>query len=159
TRHFVITPRFVDCTTTFSTFCLDKTRTQAEYCIWTDQLFSSFTSVDQQTVLNDDDGTLTGFKATTVVNADAFFLAPVEAVECRSDNTSLTSPYEYLTTVVYPKCLTGGDETCLNWATDCTNPRCSGVGLYRQDLLPKSDKNVAQRIFMMGQNTGQRSNL
>jgi hypothetical protein len=158
TRHFVITPRFTDCTTRTSSFCLDKVQAQKEYCVWTEQMFDSFTSIDRQTVLNDDDGTLTGYKDTTVVNMDDFFRAPVEAIECLSDNTSATSPYQYLTTVLYPRCLTPG-QTCTNWEKDCTNSRCSGVPLYRQDLMPDSDKGVAKNILMMGQANGQRSTL
>jgi hypothetical protein len=152
-RHFVVTPLFKE-----GTLDIDKDRVQAEYCVWTEQLFDSFTSIDRQTVLNDDDGTLTGYKNTTVINLDDFFHAPVEAIECLSDDTSATSPYQYLTTVLYPECLTKG-KRCTNWERDCTNKRCSGVPVYRQDLLPKSDKNIAKSILMMGQRTGQRSTL
>jgi G8 domain len=157
-RHFVVTPLFAE-----GTLTADTGRIKDEYCNWNEGLFNSFTSIDRQTVLNDDDGTLTGFKGTTVINLDDFFHAPVEAIQCQSDNTSVTSPYQYLTTVVYPKCLTDG--SCQNWDKTCTNPSCSGVALYRQDLMPESDKDpkkkqtVAKSIRMMGQNTGQRSTL
>ncbi len=154
TRHFVITPLPIDLTND----TVMKPVKDA-YCAWGESMFSSFTDIDRQTVLNDDDGTLTGYKNTTVVNLDDFFHAPVQAIECRSDRTSTTSPYQYLTTVIYPKCLTGQGETCSKWETNCANNGCSGVPLYRQDLLPLSDKNVAKGIRMMGQDTGQRSSL
>ena len=78
---------------------------EKEYCIWSTTLFNGFAGNDRQTVLNDDDGTLTGYKKTTVINLDHFFAAPVEAIQCLSDDTSRTSPYEYVTTVVYPACV------------------------------------------------------
>lgn len=72
--------------------------------------FNGFTSIDRQTVLNDDDGSLTGLAGTIVVNNDPFFVAPVEGPECLSGTagpltfTARTSPYEYVTTAVYPGC-------------------------------------------------------
>lgn len=162
-RHFVVTPTFEE-----GTLTADKTRMVNEYCNWEEGLFSSFSSIDRQTVLNDDDGTLTGYavdenltgyRGTTVINLDEFFRAPVEAVECQSDNTSFTSPYQYFTTVLYPRCLTvEGGQRCEDWARTCTNPGCSGVVLYRQDLMP-SQGTIAPSIRMMGQDTGQRSTL
>jgi hypothetical protein len=155
-RHFVITPLFKE-----GTLDVDFDRVAQEYCRFNPSLFDGFTAIDRQTVLNDDDGTLTGFKKTTVINLDEFFAAPVDAIECRSDNTSRTSPYGYVTTVLYPKCATTG--TCLaltpEWKTDCTNEQCDGVIVFRQDEMPKADRGVARSIRMMGQNTGQRSTL
>jgi hypothetical protein len=156
-RHFVVTPLFEEGTLTG-----DKKRIKNEYCNWNEGLFNSFTSIDRQTVLNDDDGTLTGYRDTTVINLDDFFSAPVEAIQCQSDRTSATSPYGYVTTVVYPRCLKDG--TCQNWDKTCTSKSCSGVPLYRQDLMPLSDRDtkarpVARSILMMGQDTGQRSTL
>ena len=162
-RHFVVTPPFQE-----GTLTADKTRIKDEYCNWSEGLFNSFSSIDRQTVLNDDDGTLTGYtvdekvtgyKGTTVINLDDFFRAPVEAIECQSDNTSVTSPYQYFTSVVYPRCLTAeGGARCTEWDKTCTGPSCSGVTLYRQDLMP-SEGSVAKSIRMMGQDTGQRSTL
>ena len=88
---------------------------------------------------NDDDGTLTGFKQTISVNEDGFFAAPVQASQCRSNvgvdpastcksdtvtppseskqpPTARTSPYDYVTTVIYPGCamdpnIAGGGDT------------------------------------------------
>ena len=39
---------------------------------------------------------------------DPFFNAPVEAPECESFDTAKTSPYEYVSTVVYPDCAVTG---------------------------------------------------
>ena len=155
-------------------------------------------------MLNDDDGSLTGLIAnpdgpkgaereTISVNFDSYFDAPIEAVECDSDianppagfpaGTAKTSPYEYLTTAVYPACarLDGpkpprdGARMRLrlpsdpvspeplqnpNWWSDCTN----GTLLRRPALPPRTDQRGAdsaatQAIRMMGANLWQRSTL
>ena len=67
-------------------------------------MFNGFTDVDRQTELSDDDGSLTGYEKTISVNNDSFFNAPTEETECESDNTAKTSPYDYVTSVVYPAC-------------------------------------------------------
>src|SRR5262249_2610368 len=130
-RYFVILPEF-----TAGTFNTDPTRVQQRYCTYPTPtntalgLFNGFTDVDRQTVLNDDDGSLTGLLANpngasgvqrepSPVNFDPYFDAPSEALECASDvpnppmdfppGTAKTSPYEYLTTAVYPACAR------LNW--------------------------------------------
>ena len=156
TRHFVITPLFEE-----GTLKTDVTAVEKQYCKWNTGLFNGFNSIDRQTVLNDDDGSLTGYKNTTVINLDDFFLAPVDAIQCRSDDTSRTSPYEYVSTVIYPgPSARGGD-----WGQDCTNEHCYGVPLYRQDLMPEGDKDPTtgkpqpRSIRMMGQSTYQRSSL
>ena len=161
TRHFVVTPLFQA-----GTLDMDIDGVEREYCIFDKTLFNGFTSIDRQTVLNDDDGTLTGYRKTTVINLDDFFAAPVDAIECKSDNTSRTSPYEYVTTVVYPGCLTPRDQCDPDvWARDCTS-NCTGIPLFRQDQMPEADKvppktgsPAPKSIRMMGQNTGQRSEL
>jgi hypothetical protein len=145
------------------------------YCNWNGQLFTGFAGNDRQTVLNDDDGTLTGYAKTTVINLDEFFAAPVDALQCRSDKSSRTSPYEYVSTVVYPACVLNG--TCAlppvtkpdgtvdpnwnsgDWNRACTNENCYGVPLWRQDAMPLADKGAAKSIRMMGQETSQRSSL
>ena len=162
------------------TLTTDTDKVTKQYCVWDRALFTGFAGNDRQTVLNDDDGTLTGYKETISVNLDDFFLAPVTAFECRSEETARTSPYEYVTTVVYPKCVI--DRTCAkppdpppngnpninfgDWNRACTSESCYGVPLYRQDLMPKGDrdpndpsKTLARSIRMMGQETGQRSTL
>jgi hypothetical protein len=194
-RHFVILPEFEQ-----GTLKTDPKRVKARYCTYPiagDQtpLFESFTDVDRQTVLNDDDGSLTGLLAnpkgatreTISVNFDTYFDAPVEALECASDianpptgfppGSAKTSPYEYLTTAVYPACarLNGpppGETPCgtnvppapppyqnPNWKSDCTNGTCYGVPLYRQGLTSAEQSGRQQSIRMMGGNLWQRSTL
>lgn len=169
TRHFVVTPLFKP-----GTLDTDASAAGLEYCTFNNGLFNGFTSIDRQTVLNDNDGSLTGYKNTIAVNLDPFFAAPVEALQCASDDTSKTSPYSYVTTVVYPGCAVTG--TCAIPATDpisgnrlpnphtgdwdqaCSNENCYGIPLARLDLA-KSDKGVPESVRMMGQATGQRSSL
>jgi cell migration-inducing and hyaluronan-binding protein len=72
------------------------------YCSSPADMFNGFTSIDRQTELSDDDGTLTGLsnnvtpsdtapivpkdlKQTISVNEDAFFTAPVETPECTTN--------------------------------------------------------------------------
>ncbi len=90
-------------------------------------------------------------KQTISVNDDDFFTAPVETPECQSNlgvgpptavppaNTcsappvsapaasAKTSPYDYVSTVVYAT----SDKS---WSTNCGNETCYGVPLYRQLL-------------------------
>jgi cell migration-inducing and hyaluronan-binding protein len=122
-------------------------------------IFSNWTAIDRQTELNDDDGTLTGLTTTSddpalrqtiSVNEDTFFTAPLETAECASsvgDNakplqacsppapkqspvTAKTSPYDYVSTVVYH--IQG--ESPDQWDVACNNETCYGVPLYRQYL-------------------------
>jgi hypothetical protein len=170
-RHFVISPLFKE-----GTYTTDTDKVSGAYCIWDRSLFTGFAGNDRQTVLNDDDGSLTGFKATTVINLDEFFAAPIDAYQCQSDETSRTSPYEYVTAVIYPQCVY--DSTCArppaskgdpdypnprwndgDWNRACTNENCYGIPMWRQDAMPLADKGVAKSIRMMGQETGQRSTL
>jgi cell migration-inducing and hyaluronan-binding protein len=137
--------------------------------------FNGFTSIDRQTELNDDDGSLTGLsnnlqptldppnplKQTISVNEDDFFTAPVETPECESNIsnanganslptnaciqpskaaptvTAKTSPYDYVSTIVYHT------EEGGIWTADCTNPQCYGVPLYRQFLAGVKGTNAA----------------
>jgi hypothetical protein len=119
-RHFVIEPKF-----DFGTFTTNFDAVKKRYCTWNNTLFTNFTDIDRQTVLNDDDGSLTGLLAglgggetreTISVNEDNFFNAPKVTVECASDlhgkgipatdppGTANTSPYEYITTATIAKC-------------------------------------------------------
>ena len=169
-RHFVIEPLFVP-----GSFTTDTTAASRELCVYNPTQFNGFTDIDRQTVLNDDDGSLTGYKDTISVNLDPFFTAPIEAVECRSDNTAKTSAYDYVSTVVYPRCATLAEdnpERCAveppkppapnphtgDWDRPCSNEKCYGIPLTRQ-LLTKSDAGVAKTIRMMGQAVGQRNSL
>jgi len=117
----------------------DRTAIDKRYCVSTPGMFTGFTDVDRQTVLNDGDGSLTGFANTISVNFNSpFFTAPIEAVECASDVTAKTSPYDYVTTVVYPYCgLTCRRVTDTQiWNVDCADERCYGVPLYRHLITP-----------------------
>jgi hypothetical protein len=119
-RHFVIEPLF-----NYGTFTTNRDAIKKRYCTWTTTMFDNFTDVDRQTVLNDDDGSLTGLLAdlgmgetreTISVNEDTFFDAPTVTVECASDihdqgkpatgppGTANTSPYEYITAATIAKC-------------------------------------------------------
>lgn len=111
-RHYVIDPLFqappgVTGTKDFGqggTYLTDQTRANQQYCIQTPKVgsfFTGFTSIDRQTELNDDDGSLTGLvnsvtgnpriTQTISVNEDNYFDAPVETAECASSpgNNSL----------------------------------------------------------------------
>jgi hypothetical protein len=200
-RHFVILPEF-----TPGTFDTDPQRVKERYCTYptpadpSKGLFQGYSDVDRQTVLNDDDGSLTGLlgkpgeekRETISVNFDGYFNAPIEAVECASDianpptgfppGTARTSPYEYVTTAVYPACarLDGpqppdSEPACgyrypadpvtpeplqnPNWLSDCTTGTCYGVPLYRQGLTRGEQMGGGQAIRMMGGNLWQRSTL
>ena len=176
-RHFVIEPLFEP-----GTFRSDDDKVKKRYCTYIPVTqFDGFTDIDRQTELNDDDGSLTGLIDTISVNKDAFFNAPVEDLECASDvstnmppdcdknaetcGTAKTSPYGFVSTVVYPDCgfncpvlpEKAPDEQHW-WAKDCTNPRCYGVPLYREDINP-TEKGTKPVIRMMGQAVAQRSSL
>ena len=206
-RHLVIEPLWKP-----ATFESDLPQVKENYCTYDptpstpeagNQTFTGFTSVDRQTVLNDDDGSLTGLLSpveptngeTISVNLDPFFNAPVEAPECASfdlltndskatGGTAKTSPYQYVTTVVYPACVVekncgghcslnnepcarngdcpvyaGQGQTCLDstWGEACSDPSCYGVPLSRQLVISAHDNNST--IPMMGMGFSQRSVL
>ena len=120
-------------------------------------LFGSFTDIDRQTELNDDDGSLTGLTnvegtGTISVNPVEFFSAPVETAECLSNLeitpqaacpttdkppmnlprtstplTAKTSPYDYVTTVVFPSCAVGPGGGSM---------RCGSAGAPDTSLKP-----------------------
>lgn len=155
-RHYVIEPLF----SSTGLYQTDAVETAKRYCTWNPGLFANFTDVDRQTVLNDDDGSLTGLVNTISVNQDPFFKAPVETPQCASDvpenmppGTATTSPYEYVTTAMMARCGYG----CALWSQECTNNFCYGVPLYRQYNLPSETASVS--IRMAGQATAQRSSL
>lgn len=193
-RHFVIEPLFVpDGKFAFQS---DDARVKTNYCTFAlnnpegvGGSFGNFSAIDRQTILNDDDGSLTGLKNTISVNEDPFFNAPTETLECRSEETARTSPYDYVTTVVYPGCVEKGDcgghcridgkicaidDNCAKvpdkdnscnlegafWGGDCGSSFCYGVPLYRQLLTQNEAGNKSgAQIRMMGMNFFQRSNL
>jgi cell migration-inducing and hyaluronan-binding protein len=200
-RHFVTEPLF---TSELLSFKTDLKEARKEYCRYQDIMFNSFTDIDRETVLNDDDGTLTGLTSpvyaptipkteTISVNKEAFFDAPTETPECASDlalnlnsdakcppNTAKTSPYQYISTAIYPECgLTAPppDEQhplsqCMDkekkqtWGSACSSSPlgdpilgCAGVPLYRQLLTGSEKEGLEQVKRMMGQNDFQRSGL
>ena len=101
-RHFVTEPLFLP-----GTFDTDVTALKQQYCYWAATAqpgtFTGFTDIDRETVLNDDDGSLTGLTSsvnipvltptstptplseTLSVNKESFFNAPVCTYECASD--------------------------------------------------------------------------
>ncbi|MEO6327124.1 MAG: G8 domain-containing protein [Thermoanaerobaculia bacterium] len=172
-RHFVIEPVFREPTPAAPKLFITAAETTAvseHFTLFNTELFKGFTDVDRQTVLNDDDGSLTGYRDTISVNLDPFFTGPREVIECLSDATARTSPYEHVTTVIYPRCAVEG--TCSrsyekppipnphegDWDRACSSPECYGVPLVRQHLT-KADGGEAKSIFMMGQAIGQRNSL
>ena len=143
-RHFVIEPLF-----TPGTFQTSLSDVKDRYCTWTNTMFNNFTDVDRQTVLNDDDGSLTGLLAdlgaeetreTISVNEDDFFNAPTVTIECASDihdkgvpatdppGTANTSPYEYVTTATIAACgiNRGGCRFNLPAPTNCSTSTLTG---------------------------------
>jgi hypothetical protein len=178
-RHYVISPLYLPgtLTTNFAT-------AKSHYCTATDAMFNNFSDVDRQTELDDDDGSLTGFANTISINLDPFFTAPVEGVECASGpykeplssslppGTVKSSPYDYVTTAIFPKCLSkeNGGELCnvgkLTWRQECSNTDCYGVPIYRQ-YVTNQEKNgppmpvaiPTPSIRLAGQSQFQRSGL
>ena len=161
-RHYLIEPLFkapddVPAAQDFGqggTYITDVDRSKKVFCHVPPNLFNGYTSIDRQTVLNDDDGTLTGVVSTgsqieTIsVNQDMYFSAPVETSECASglgpnaqpknacapiatepEPTARTSPYRYVSTVVTADAWRGSKA-----GYDCTYQPCYGVPLYRQYL-------------------------
>jgi hypothetical protein len=157
-RHFVTEPLFNN--SNLLDFTTDRAETNSEYCYWTQDFFNNFTDIDRETVLNDDDGTLTGLTSpvnqpditkseTSSVNKETFFDAPTETSECASDlalnkngtnqsgdprcppNTAKTSPYEYVTAAIYPECaLTAAPPTKQQPLSMC---RANDVGFWGSD--------------------------
>ncbi|MEW6145796.1 MAG: pentapeptide repeat-containing protein [Thermodesulfobacteriota bacterium] len=133
-RHYVLEPLW-----DAGTYTTNEDKVKTDYCTFpASNMFGNFSSVDRQTVLNDDDGSLTGLlsppvpaKGETIsVNLDPFFNAPIEATECESFNTAKTSPYEYLSTIIYPGCV--GNKDCgakcaIDQKPCLDNSNCGGV--------------------------------
>ena len=179
-RHYVIEPAF----SSNGLFKTDLDAVKKRYCNYSFDMFNNFSDIDRQTELNDDDGSLTGLVKTISVNQDPFFNAPYSTLECGSDfskavptdpttnpgpGTANTSPYDYVSTVIFPDC--GSTASCAgdgtpptnwNWSEDCANNNCFGVPLYRQ--LATGTENAVTRptlsgIRMMGESFYQRNTL
>jgi cell migration-inducing and hyaluronan-binding protein len=160
-RHFVIQPLYVPYQPDY--FTEDSTAIKNTYCSWATGMFrNSFTDIDRETELTDDDGTLTGLTSEDThqtpsagpsisVTKALFNNAPVLTDECASgqlppsepiasgtgEATVDTSPYEYLTTAVVAECALRGGNCGGNWSGNrCSDPTCYGVPLYRQYLTP-----------------------
>ncbi len=177
-RHYVIVPQFQP-----NQYLTNSAEAQKRYCQQNQSpgIFNGFSAIDRQTELTDDDGSLTGYAHTTSVNEDKFFTAPVEGIECQSDGatpeggTARTSPYEYVTTVVYPDDAKnaptpppGGTRSCRNspdrdpnWDAECSNETCFGVPLYRlyQTGTENKASKPAEFIRMAGMNICQRETM
>jgi G8 domain len=180
-RHYVVEPLW-----TGGGFDTNFPAVKNTYCSWEPGMFgANFTAIDRQTELSDESATLTGLTSETInpsvqgdptisINSDPFFKAPLYTPECSSayppgdqngvnqpNATADTSPYEYVTSVVYPDCSTGGG--CADWGGSCSTQGCYGVPLYRGYYIDsgpdKEDPTKPAEIRMMGQNSLQRSNL
>jgi hypothetical protein len=176
--HYVIVPQFDK-----NKYTTDNEQAKARYCnpLPSNDMFQGFSAIDRQTVLTDDDGSLTGYAKTTSVSEDPFFAAPVDGGECKSEGsnpnegTARTSPYDYVTTVVYPDDAQfaelpppGRDKTCgrgvpldPNWDSTCTNQKCFGVPLYRlyQTGSEHREKKASEFIRMAGFDLCQRQTM
>lgn len=176
-RHFVVQPLWLP-----HSFTPDLKAIQNTYCAWESADFTQFTDVDRQTELSDDDGALTGLVSGTPPNnepsisvtKDPFYNAPLVTPECASGAptpppgsapTVDTSPYQYVTTAIYPECSGAGGSCQSSWSQYCTNQQCYGVPLYREYLTNaeysawQTDPKNRPSIRMMGQATGQRSTM
>ena len=155
-RHFVIEPLYLP-----GSFIENTPAIQDRYCTWDHNMFSaSFTDIDRQTELTDNDGSLTGLTSndtqntptsgpTISVTQGTFFNAPLITDQCSTGQlppdpvtsngagaTATTSPYEYLTTAIVAQCAVNGGPCSGNWANVCSDPGCYGVPLYRQTVTP-----------------------
>lgn len=184
-RHFVVEPLFAPIKPSGTNpFVQDQDAVNARYCTRTPVMFSQFNHIDRQTVLNDDDGTLTGLvgaveaskQPSISINEDPFFDAALTTPECLSDVnvkppplpkgtpvTARTSPYEWVTTAIAPQCFSTScydpRDNLGHWWIPCTNQTCRGVPLYREYLTSTESSSAPPQIRMMGQATGQRSTL
>ncbi len=183
-RHFVTEPVF-----TGSGYKTDDGATKNLYCKRSDSgIFVGFSDVDRQTVLNDDDGSLTGLVDTLSVNKlSPFFTAPFEADECASQvgvtnitpappapqPTAKTSPYDYVTSVVLPGCTQDSPTVpnrplsvcgCDAGGNNCSvwSRECSNEtcpGVRLYRQFKTASETAASYVRMGGQNTFQRSSL
>src|SRR5262249_23593500 len=103
--------------------------------------YSGITPIDFSTILNDMDGSLTGWQPqggtrTSSVSKNAFFNAPSQDAECKSFGVQ-TSPYEFVSSVIAPL---GG--TSPNLYVDSSYwgiANTPAVPIYRQLVLPDDE--------------------
>ena len=117
-RHFVIDPPFKPADV-LHPFFVDPNDLTGRYCVSGYDMFGGYgggtwTGIDRQTELTDDDGSLAGLvskqkqinntQEVVMVNEEPFFKSPFEDYECESDinapplsgkGTAKDSPYEY----------------------------------------------------------------
>lgn len=128
-RHFVVEPFFTkNPNDPYDPFYQDQPKIMGRYCTYNSDTFNGFNHIDRQTVLNDDDGSLTGLlaneqtktgtltRSTISINEDPYFNSPLITPECLSDKgvlplnpnnlpfTASTSPYEWLSTAITASC-------------------------------------------------------
>jgi hypothetical protein len=176
--HYVIVPQFGK-----NKYTTDNEQAKARYCnpLPSIEMFNGFSAIDRQTELTDDDGSLTGYANTISVNEDPFFTTPVEGIECQSEGstpeggTARTSPYDYVTSVVYPddaqfseplppaqgRTCGRGTEVDKNWDAECSTEACFGVPLYRlyQTGSERKASKPPEFIRMAGMNLCQRETM
>jgi cell migration-inducing and hyaluronan-binding protein len=187
-RHFVIDPPFKPADV-LHPFFVDPNDLTGRYCVSGYDMFGGYgggtwTGIDRQTELTDDDGSLAGLvskqkqinntQEVVMVNEEPFFKGPFEDYECESDinapplsgkGTAKDSPYEYVTTVIYPGCketcgvYQGKDGGHDKWNKDCTSQSCYGVPLYREFQTKSENGSPARFIMMMGAAIAQRNTL
>jgi hypothetical protein len=172
-RHFVLIPLFQ-----FGTQITDAVEVQKQYRSFSGDIFNSFTDVDRQTELNDDDGSMSGIKGVSdngsiSLNKDTFYHVPKMTYQCASEQSCLQAPYDHVTLNVFPKCLSSnpdsncpdcsskpGDGKQCQWDLSCGNQGCNGIPLYRQYLnTDELNPDKKQMMRMLGQGMGQRVNL
>ncbi len=115
-RHYVIVPPFSE-----GTMNVDPVKLEEKYCSFKNDSFSgSWTDIDRQTEINDDDGSLSGivssdktvFEGSISVNNDEFFKTPKQVFECLSQESCLQVPNDHLNIAVIPTCADGTVMPC-----------------------------------------------
>ena len=125
---------------------------------------TSWTDIDRQTELNDDDGSLSGLSGahsqqdsqngTVSVNRDQFYYAPKTPFECLSEQSCYQSPYDYVSAVVFPS-----QPWPAHWDINADSRLCYGVPIYRQYLNEGEKADKEQGIRMLGAAIYQRSTM
>ena len=154
-RHYVISPLFLP-----GTFSTDPNKVKDHYCQQTPNMFDNWTDVDRQTELNDDDGSLQASRIRSRSTGSFLYRSGRGRVECESGpymeplasplppGTVKTSPYDYVTTAIYPKCMARdpGGEVCKSHYSQPPHDQLAGrraptpVLLWRSDLSAVSDQ-------------------